>query len=135
MRTVAVEEPAPACDGTDPPDAKVEDESDDDVVEDTIPPDAKDKFDISGGTFDTATVGVVGVLASDFTAVLISLSGLLLILASGIFATGSAVFALDCEGENLLRFCIKGGASVLMLARDGGEDPLDDGEGVGGDLV
>ena len=87
-----------------------------------------ERFDTSGGTFETATVGVGGVLASDLPVLVLSMGCLLTILATG------AELPDDWDGENRFEFCIDVGASVLILASDGGEEPLEDGDGVGGDL-
>ena len=116
------------ADVTDPPLANVEGESD---VEGTLGPVFIDKFDTSGGTFETATVGVGGVIASDLPVLLLSMDCLLTILATG---AEDELIPVDWDGENRFEFCIEEGTSVLILASDGGDDPLDDGDGVGGDL-
>lgn len=99
----------------------------DSAVEVAFGPELIERFDTSGGKLETATVGVGGVRASDLE-LLLSMDCLLAAAAA------DALFPVDWDGENRLRFCCDCAASVLILASDGGDEPLEDGEGVGGDL-
>ena len=98
-------------------------------VEGAFCPELIERFETSGGRLETATVGVGGVLASDL-ALLASIDCLPATLATGTVE----LFPVDWDGENRFEFCCDGGASVPILASDGGDEPLEDEDGVGGDL-
>ena len=129
---MTVEEALLGGDDIGPPDANVEVASDAEEV-DALTAEPNDKLEMSGGTVAIETVGVGGVLASDRDILLPSGVCLLTTLATGMFGAPDVVFPADWDGENLFEVCSDGGLSALILARDGGDEPLEDGDGVGGD--